>query len=142
ASAQADEAELREQEAILLREHIDAILKNNPNANLVVAGDFNDSKDSAAIRAIRGRGKLALIDTRPAERNGDDWFSVNSRYDPMNVTWTDYFGKEDSYSRIDYIFLSPGMAREWNRTETYVLSLANWGVASDQRPIVAGFWNE
>jgi endonuclease/exonuclease/phosphatase family metal-dependent hydrolase len=141
-SPQADESELREQEALLLREKIDALLKKNPNANLVVLGDFNDTKDSAALRAIRGRGSLALVDTRPAERNGDNLPSANPRFDPMNVTWTHYYGKEDTYSRIDYILLSPGMAREWNRLETYVLTMPNWGLASDHRPIVASFWNE
>ena len=141
-SPQADESELREHEALLLREKIDALLKTNPNANLIVLGDFNDTKDSASLRAIRGRGSLALTDTRPAERNGDTLPNLNPRFDPMNVTWTHYYGKEDTYSRIDYILLSPGMAREWNRADTYILTMPNWGLASDHRPIVASFWSE
>src|SRR4030095_17164189 len=40
----ADEAELREQEALMLREKIDARLKANPQINLIVLGDFNDVK--------------------------------------------------------------------------------------------------
>ena len=48
-------------------------------------------------------------------------------------------GTEDTYSRIDYILLSPGMAREWVKDETYVLALPNWGVGSDHRPLVATF---
>jgi endonuclease/exonuclease/phosphatase family metal-dependent hydrolase len=142
ASAQADESELREQEALLLREKVDAFLKRNPNANLVLLGDFNDTKDSPALRVLRGRGKFSLIDTRPAERNGDNLRNFNPRFDPANVTWTHFYGKEDTYSRIDYILLSPGMAREWKPEETYVLALPNWGLASDHRPIVAGFWTE
>lgn len=141
-SVRADEAELREQEAILLREKIDALLKENPNANLVVVGDFNDTKDSLAVRTIRGKGRFLLTDARPAERNGDDPAAGNPRYDPMTVTWTYFFGREDTYSRVDYIFMSPGMMREWNRAETYVLALPNWGVGSDHRPIMAGFWAE
>jgi len=43
------------------------------------------------------------------------------------------------FPRIDYILLSPGMARAWVTNETYVLTIANWGVASDHRPIVATF---
>jgi hypothetical protein len=35
--------------------------------------------------------------------------------------------------------LSPGMAREWSSNETYVLTMPNWGIASDHRPIVATF---
>ncbi len=136
---EADEAEWREQEALLLREKIDARLKANPNLNLVVLGDFNDTKDSRSTRAVIGRGRLALLDTRPAERNGDDQPNSNPRFDPRNITWTHYYGKEDSYSRIDYILLSPGLAREWVKSETYVLAGPNWGVASDHRPLVAGF---
>lgn len=136
---EADEAELRLQEAKLLRERVDAILKANPNANVVVLGDFNDTKDSPSTKAVIGTGKFKLIDTRPAERNGDDAPNPNPRFAPMNVTWTYYYGVEDTYSRIDYILLSPGMAREWVKSETYVLASPNWGVGSDHRPIVAGF---
>jgi endonuclease/exonuclease/phosphatase family metal-dependent hydrolase len=141
-SSHADEAELREQEAILFREKVDAFLQENPTANLIVLGDFNDTKDTPAIHTIRGRGRFALTDTRPAERNGDDVRVGNSRQEPMTVTWTHYFAREDTYSRIDYMFLSSGMVREWNRSETYVLATPNWGVASDHRPIVATFWAE
>jgi endonuclease/exonuclease/phosphatase family metal-dependent hydrolase len=138
-SPEADEAELREQEAIALREHIEALLARNPEANVVVLGDFNDTRDSKSTRALIGRGRTALLDTRPAERNGDNTPNSNPRWDPRNITWTHHFGKEDTYSRIDYILLSRGMAREWLTNETYVLALPNWGVASDHRPIVAGF---
>jgi endonuclease/exonuclease/phosphatase family metal-dependent hydrolase len=136
---EADEAELRLQEAKLLREKVDAILTANPSANLVVLGDFNDTKDSKSTKTVIGQGKFKLIDTRPAERNGDDAPIPNRRYSPMNVTWTYYYNVEDTYSRIDYILLSPGMAREWVKSDTYVLSMPNWGVGSDHRPIVAGF---
>lgn len=135
----ADEAELREQEALLLREKIDARLIAKPNLNLIVLGDFNDSKDAPSTRALLGRGKSALIDTRLAEQNGDDQPDGRLRSAARTVTWTYYYGKEDTYSRIDYILLSSGMAREWNQAESYVLALPNWGVASDHRPLVATF---
>ena len=140
--AQADEAELRLEEAKVLREKIDACLAANPNANLVVLGDFNDTKDSASTKAVIGRGKNKLIDTRPAERNGDNTPSPNPAWEPRNVTWTHYYGKEDTYSRIDYLLISPGLAREWVSAETYVLTIPNWGVGSDHRPIMATFQAE
>ena len=135
----ADEAELREQEAILLREKIDARLAANPNANLVVLGDFNDVKDSRPTKVILGRNSHALLDTRPAERNGDAHTSHSSRFAPRDITWTHYYGKEDTYSRIDYILLSHGMGREWETNGTFVLTMPDWGIASDHRPIVARF---
>jgi endonuclease/exonuclease/phosphatase family metal-dependent hydrolase len=136
---QADEADLREQEAIVLRGIIDDHLKVHTDINLVVLGDFNDVKGSKPIRTLVGRGRTALTDTRPAERNGGDRSGPVAGLSPRNITWTYYFGKEDTYSRVDYILLSRGMAREWNFNGTYVLSLPDWGIASDHRPIVADF---
>jgi endonuclease/exonuclease/phosphatase family metal-dependent hydrolase len=137
--AQADEAELRLEEAKLLREKIDALLTVTPNANLIVLGDFNDTKDSASTKAVIGRGMHKLVDTRPAERNGDNTPSPNPAWEPRNITWTHYYGKEDTYSRIDFLLISPGLAREWVKDQTYVLTLPNWGVGSDHRPIMATF---
>jgi endonuclease/exonuclease/phosphatase family metal-dependent hydrolase len=138
ASPRADEAELREQEALLLREKIEARLIADPNLNLVVLGDLNDTKDSKSTRTILGRGKYGLVDTRPAERNGDPPVE-QSRQASRTVTWTHYYPKEDVYTRIDYILISHGMAKEWMSNLTYVLAVPEWGLASDHRPIIAGF---
>jgi endonuclease/exonuclease/phosphatase family metal-dependent hydrolase len=135
---QADEADLRLEEAKLLRQTIDARLAADPTANLVVLGDFNDSKDSLSTKAVVGRGKLKLVDTQPAERNGDS-SAVPGGAEPRRVTWTHFYSKDDSFTRIDYLLLSPGMAREWVPQETYVLSRPHWGLASDHRPLVATF---
>ena len=135
----ADEAEERFAEAKVLRRIIDDHFKADPDARLIVLGDFNDVKDSDAVREIIGRGRFKLTDTRPAERNGDDAPPENPGYDPRNVTWTEYYGKEDVYSRIDYILVSPALARDWLKNETYIPTIPNWGVGSDHRPIVAAF---
>lgn len=137
--ATADEADMRLEEARILRAIVDARLKANPNVNLVVLGDLNDVKDSEPVRTILGRYRQALIDTRPAEPNGDDAPAENSRYDPPWITWTHFYGKEDTYSRIDYILLSRGMAREWMTNQSFVLRFPNWGVGSDHCPVVATF---
>jgi endonuclease/exonuclease/phosphatase family metal-dependent hydrolase len=138
-SSVADESDMREQEALILREIVEARLKANPSANLIVLGDLNDVKDARSTRALIGRGRAALVDTRPAERNGDNLPASQPGYSPRNVTWTHYYGKEDTYSRIDYILISQGLAREWIANGTYVLGLPNWGLASDHRPIIANF---
>jgi len=136
--AAGDESELRLEEAKLLREKVDARFAADPEVNLVVLGDLNNSKDSASTKQIIGRGKHKLVDTRPAERNGDT--PTGRGTDGVrNITWTHFFAREDSYSRIDFILLSPGMAREWVTNETYILTMPGWGVASDHRPLVATF---
>jgi endonuclease/exonuclease/phosphatase family metal-dependent hydrolase len=136
---QADEGELRLQEANKLRAIIDEKFKQDPDARLVLLGDFNDLKNSAPLKSLIGRGKTKLTDTRPAERNGDNTPNENPRYEPRNITWTHYYGVEDTYSRIDYILLSPAMARRWLPVETYVLAFPNWSLGSDHRPITAAF---
>jgi len=136
----ADEAEMRLEEAKILREKVDARLSADPDANVVVLGDLNDTYNSAAVKAVVGRGRNALVDTRPAEHNGDNQPNpINPRYQPRNITWTHHYGVEDTYSRLDYVMLSPGMVREWVTNETYVLTMTNWGVGSDHRPLVATF---
>jgi len=139
ATPNADEAEERLGEAKVLRGIIDEHFKANPNAKLIVLGDFNDTKDSDSTKEIIGRGKFKLTDTRPAERNGDNTFTENIYHEPRDVTWTYFYGLDDTYSRIDYILLSPAMAHDWMTNETYALTIPNWGIGSDHRPIVATF---
>jgi endonuclease/exonuclease/phosphatase family metal-dependent hydrolase len=139
ATPNADEAEERLGEAKVLRGIIDEHFKTNPNAKLIVLGDFNDTKDSDPIKTIIGRGKFKLTDTRPAERNGDNAPAQPPYFEPRNVAWTYFYGADDTYSRIDYILLSPAMAHDRVTNETYALTIPNWGIGSDHRPIVATF---
>ncbi len=136
----ADEGELRREEAKVLREIVDKRLAEKADANLVVLGDLNDTYNTKAIKEVVGRGKTKLTDTRPAEKNGDNLPNPsNPNYSPRNETWTHYYGVEDSYSRIDYLLLSSGMTREWNKDQTYIPVIPNWGQASDHRPLLATF---
>ena len=138
-SPMADEAEQREQEAGLLHELVTTRLAADPSLNLAVVGDFNDIRDSKPLRLLLGRGKTGLFDTRPQERNPCPSPTPPSPTDLRTVAWTYYYGKEDTYSRFDYILLSPGMKKEWVREETFIPVIPNWGMGSDHRPIVATF---
>lgn len=135
---EADEADMRLEEAKILRSKIDGLLTADPNLNLIVLGDFNDSPDSEPMRTIISRGSRELTDTRPAERIGGIQPSQDSPAQD-GITWTEHFSKEDSYGRIDYILLDRRMARAWDRTETFIPVFTNWEVASDHRPLVATF---
>jgi endonuclease/exonuclease/phosphatase family metal-dependent hydrolase len=135
----ADEAEERLGEARVLRGLIDARLVREPNAKLIILGDFNDTTGSATLREIIGRGKTRLYDTRPAERNGDTAPAQPPYFEPRDVAWTYFYGKTDEYSRIDYILISNGLHNNWEKRDTFIPLVPNWGVGSDHRPIVAGF---
>jgi endonuclease/exonuclease/phosphatase family metal-dependent hydrolase len=142
ADSSADEAEERRGEAKVLRGIIDTRLAHEPNARIIVLGDFNDVTDSASTKEIIGHGKYRLFDTRPVERNGDNAPLKPPYFEPRNVSWTYFYGKSDTYSRIDFILLSPAMKKHWLPAETFIPTIPNWGVGSDHRPIVAGFTTE
>jgi endonuclease/exonuclease/phosphatase family metal-dependent hydrolase len=135
----ADESELRLAEAKVLRGIVDQHFRADPEANLVVLGDFNDLPNSASTREVMGRGKFRLFDTRPAERNGDGTANAEPHHAPRNIVWTHYYGVEDTYSRIDYILLSPAMRDHWLAEGTYIPTIPNWGIGSDHRPVIAEF---
>lgn len=133
------ESELRENEARLLREHVDEILRRDPDAHLLVCGDLNDTQESRPIRLVMGTGARGLVDTRPFEPNGDSTPATGPRQRPRRIAWTHHFGQEDTYSRIDYLLMSRGLAREWRPEGTRIHVQRDWGLASDHRPIVAEF---
>ncbi len=135
----ADADELRLEEAKVLREKVDHVFSRDPQAQLVVLGDFNDTPDAKSTKAIIGRGKHKLVDTRPSERNGDSPTAGSRSHPPRTVAWTHFYPAQDTYSRLDYILLSPAMAKAWVTNETFVLASPNWGVASDHRPLLATF---
>lgn len=135
---EADQAELREQEARLLREKIDARLKANPAAPLLVLGDFNDTRDAKPVRVLIGRGRNALVDLRPEEA-----FQVTPggplQRSAANVTWTYFYAREDTYSRFDYLLANRPLASRLVPELTCVLALPWWREASDHRPVLAAF---
>jgi endonuclease/exonuclease/phosphatase family metal-dependent hydrolase len=121
----ANEALARRSEAALLRRHVDHILAANPGGSLVVWGDFNDVKSSATIAEIIGTKGTALIDLAPADRQGDRW------------TWHD--AVNDSYQRVDFLFVSRALRPAVVASRTRVHRAPDWRVASDHRAMVVAF---
>ena len=117
--------EQRRNEAHLLRKHLDEILAASPEANLLVYGDFNDTKEQSAIREISGqRGAVNALSPLVLE-------------DSVGDRWTHYWKVDDVYSRIDYLFVNRSLTREVVRPRSYVYRSPIWNQASDHRPVVA-----
>ncbi len=135
----ADADELRLEEAKVLREKIEAVFAKNPVARLIVLGDLNDTPDAKSTKAVIGRGKHKLVDTRPSEQNGDSSVPTSRSHTPRSVAWTHFYAVQDTFSRFDYLLVSPAMARQWVTNETFVFTAPNWGLASDHRPLLATF---
>ncbi len=119
------EALIRRLEAEQVRKHLDGIFAEVPEANLVCYGDFNDSKNEPAIQAIMGPRKSvgAMSDLLAKDDLGD--------------RWTHFWKVADEYSRIDFLFVSPGLAREVVPSKTRVYRSAYWNEASDHRAVFA-----
>lgn len=121
----AGEALVRRNEAHLLRQHVDEILAKNPDAKLLVYGDFNDSKNQPTIQEIMGPKNSAA-------HLADLWLR-----DALGDHWTHYWKIADEYSRIDYIFCSRALLPDIAMQKSRIDRSEHWNDASDHRAIVA-----
>jgi len=119
------QTEMRRNEARLLGNRVRRALRDDPELNLIVLGDFNDMPDSAPLREVRGDRGEYLDDLRPADAVGD--------------VWTHFGAGPDVYSRIDYILLSRGMREEWVAERGGCYRGPRRLAASDHRPVYAVF---
>lgn len=119
------QTEMRRNEARLLNKHVRKALKENPELNLLVEGDLNDTFQSAALREVRGDAGALLVDLRPRDAVGD--------------AWTHFSSSIDQYERIDYVLLSSGMMPELVPQKTLVVRDPDAYLASDHRPVLAVF---
>lgn len=125
--AQADQALIRRHEAHLTRQHVTAILREAPETNVLLFGDFNDTPDSPSIKAIQGRrGSLGYLQDL-------------SLADDLGYRWTYFWSYADQYSRFDYLFVNRALRSEILAKECFIVSDPAWYQASDHRPIVATF---
>jgi endonuclease/exonuclease/phosphatase family metal-dependent hydrolase len=118
------EALLRRNEARLLRQHIDGVLSKDPNENLLVYGDLNDTKDQPAIQEILGprQGPNRLKEIPLADAQGD--------------RWTYYRRLSDTYDRIDFILADKALLPQIDQARSYLYRSIDWYTASDHRPVV------
>lgn len=139
----ADQAAMRLEEARALRRLVVKRLNANPDENLLVVGDLNDTPNTDPIKDLIGRRAPRLVDLRPVEQNGDQAPNpANQNYEPRRVAWTHFYWAKDEYTRLDYQMASKGMVKELDRSGSRVQVMADWGTASDHRPVVARFFAE
>jgi endonuclease/exonuclease/phosphatase family metal-dependent hydrolase len=122
--AEYDANALREAEASFLRRHVREILSRDPSTRLVVMGDFNDTKNSHALREITGK---------------PDWpdsLRALPLTDGRGESWTEFWEEADVYSRIDYVMVSKKLEPDVDFTRSAVARLPFWREASDHCPLV------
>lgn len=104
----------------------DLIWRRSPppaEARFIVAGDFNDDRNSPALERFTRRGQTVLC-------------SVVSVADSRGETWTHEYRKHDTYTRVDHLCVSPGLKPfvEGGRGQVYDGAGARQG--SDHRPVL------
>ena len=103
----------------------DRVLKRFPNpaaAQFIVLGDCNDGRTSRALGFLQKRGKTEIATLLPAA-------------DSRGETWTHLYRKEDTYSRVDQILVSPGLIRAVKDRCARILDGDPVRDASDHRPV-------
>ncbi len=103
-----------------------AILQRCPDpasTSFVVLGDFNDEKASKPLQRLLHRGKTTVASLLPAA-------------DSRGEAWTHAYAKQDSYSRVDHILISPALRATGAVTKARIFDGEGVREASDHRPVV------
>ena len=77
----------------------DLVLSRYPDpakGKFLVVGDWNDTRSTRPVRALQKRGDTVIGDLVPAT-------------DARGEVWTHSFRREDTYTRIDYLMVSPAL---------------------------------
>ncbi len=118
---------MRQNEARLLRRHLDAVLEADPAARLIVYGDFNDTRQSRSLKSIVGKlgepGHLVILPLA----------------DSRGHLWTQHWSSQDVYSRIDYVTITPNLQTEVIASQSRILDDPEWHEASDHRALLTVF---
>ena len=123
--SEADQAEMRRNEARLLRLHIDSIFTQEPGACILAYGDFNAHRNEPSLAEIMGSPRSAetsLTDVLLRDANGE--------------VWTHFWDTADIYSRLDYCFTSRLLRPHIDTRSSFVHADRDFYKASDHRPLV------
>jgi len=118
-----DQELIRINEARLLREYADNILKNDKNAKVIAYGDFNDTPRSRTLRTVKGHGG--------SNRFLEPIYLVDSR----GEHWTHFWKTDLSYAVLDYVCLSKS-AKPFVAESSHLVDAPLWNSASDHRALV------
>ena len=119
-----EEAEpIRIPEAQQVRRMLDEDLTANPEARIIVTGDFNDTWDSNTLKTIVGPSEGAM------------WSAGSESTDPELVT----YNEGEFRSVIDFMLCSPAMARQFVKGSYRNPQGSVESTGSDHNPISATF---
>lgn len=103
----------------------DRVLKRFPapaEARFLVLGDCNDNRVSKAATFLQKRGKTEIAE-------------LLAGADSRGESWSHAYRREESYSRVDHIFVSPGLMPAVKGGVARIYDGAGVREASDHRPV-------
>lgn len=107
----------------------DLVLRRFPDpaaAWFVLAGDFNDDRASRPMRRLLRRGRTTIAHLLPAA-------------DSRGESWTHAYRRQDSYTRVDHILVSPALRPRVVGGAARIHDGEGVREASDHRPVVVTF---
>jgi endonuclease/exonuclease/phosphatase family metal-dependent hydrolase len=110
-------------EAAAVRDRVLTRFPTPATARFILLGDCNDTKGSKPIERLHARGKTVVGELLPA-------------VDSHGETWTHFYRKEDTYSRVDYVIVSPGLAAAVQGRAAKIFDAELTKEASDHRPVM------
>ena len=115
---------IRLAEAMQIRKLLDEQLADDPQARIIVTGDFNDTADSKSIQTIVGGGPTAM------------WSAISDLGpSPKVITYNEGSFK----SIIDFMLCTPAMQQRYVKGSFRVPQGTIDTTGSDHNPIVATF---
>jgi len=124
---EADQAEMRRNEAHLLRTHIEGIQKADPDVRLIAYGDMNDTRRENPVRAVQGA------------YNSPGYLTAVRVADSRGHVWTHHWEYQDVYSRFDYVLVNKLAKHDVDFDSSRILDPENWNEASDHRALLVVF---
>ncbi len=112
----------RQLEAEAVRDLVRSRHPDPARAKYIVCGDWNDTRGSKAVRMLQKRGDTELGFLVPAT-------------DSRGETWTHYYRREDTYSRIDYLLVSAALRPFVKDGRATIWDGAGTTEASDHRAV-------
>ena len=103
----------------------DRVLRRFPEpaaSRFLIFGDCNESRTGRAVTALQRRGKTEISALLPA---------VDSR----GESWTHLYRREDAYTRVDMIFVSPLLKSSVREGIARIYDGPGVRQASDHRPV-------
>ncbi len=119
----------RESEVLQTLDFVQAMLKENPGANVAVLGDFNATPSMKAAKVLVEGGMRSAYDFRGTKKG-------NTK---------ELYTTHDSGRAIDYIFMSPGLAQDAVDGSFFVLSVMHpasdydWRKDPEKEKVPAGY---